>query len=260
MSDLASQLSAEEMQELCALADGTLSADRRAAVEARVAASPELAELLERQRQALAATRALAAEEVPVPLRAAVEARRRALSSHGARRWRLAPRLALAGAAAVAGAVIAAVVLSGGPGAPSVAEAARLADGPPNVAAPPPARAGSTRLALAVEGVAFPNFAQWSGWRALGARRGTVDGRDVTAVFYGKAGRRIAYVIVSGSELGRASGGRTTLRQGVGYQTLTLDGRLAVTWRRGGHTCVLLGRASRAELLELASWQLTEPR
>jgi anti-sigma factor RsiW len=38
------------MAELSALADGTLPADRRAEVEARVAASPELQELVERQR------------------------------------------------------------------------------------------------------------------------------------------------------------------------------------------------------------------
>ena len=31
-------------------------------------------------------------------------------------------------------------------------------------------------------------------------------------------------------------------------------------WRRGGHTCVLLGRATRRELLRLASWPLTPSR
>jgi hypothetical protein len=43
-------------------------------------------------------------------------------------------------------------------------------------------------------------------------------------------------------------------RAGVQYQTLRIDGRLAVTWRRGGHTCVLIGDAPRAELVTLASW------
>ena len=56
MSELVSQLSEHELAELAALADGTLPADRRAEVEARVAASPELQELLERQRQSLALT------------------------------------------------------------------------------------------------------------------------------------------------------------------------------------------------------------
>jgi hypothetical protein len=33
-----------------------------------------------------------------------------------------------------------------------------------------------------------------------------------------------------------------------------VDGRLVVTWRRLGHTCVLVGAAPRSELLALASW------
>src|SRR5207249_948766 len=126
------------MAELCALADGTLPAERRAEVEARVAASPELKELLERQRRAVLATQTVAAEEVPGPLRAAVEARRRALGTTRRRSRRLVPRFALAGAAAVTAAVVAAVVLSGGPGAPRVADAAQLAVQAPTEPAPPP--------------------------------------------------------------------------------------------------------------------------
>jgi hypothetical protein len=116
---------------------------------------------------------------------------------------------------------------------------------------------GSTRLVANVEGVAFPNLARWAGWQTLGVRRGRIDGRNATVVFYGKGGHRIAYVIVAGSRLPRPSGGQTTSRHGVEYQTLRLNGRLAVTWPRGGHTCVLIGEATRAELLKLASWQLT---
>ena len=62
MDEIGSGLSTEEMAELCALADGTLPAERRAAVEARVAASPELLEILKRQRLALAAVETLADE------------------------------------------------------------------------------------------------------------------------------------------------------------------------------------------------------
>jgi hypothetical protein len=229
-------------------------------VEARVAASPELRELLERQRQSVLATSALAAEEVPTSLQAAVEAHRSALGSRRRRRRRLAPRFVLAGAAAVAAVVVAAVVLSGGPGAPTVADAARLAGKPPNGPAPPPLRNSSTRLALGVEGVAFPDLARFAGWHALGVRRGRVDGRNATVVFYGKDGRRIAYVIVAGSALAPPSGAQATTRGGVEYRTLRLNGRLAVTWQRGGHTCVLIGEAPRAELLKLAGWRLSPPR
>jgi anti-sigma factor RsiW len=252
VSDLAAQLSPAELAELCALADGTLPEARRAEVEARVAASRELQELVERQRRAVLATRALASEQPPASLRTAVEGRRRA--PEGRRHRGL--RLALAGALAVAASVVAAVVLSGGPGAPTVADAARLATESPTGPAPRPAGNAGTRLAIGVEGVAFPDLARAYGWQAVGVRRGRVDGRDTTVVFYGKGKRRLAYVIVAGAGLHRPSASRTQVRRGVKYQALRLNDRLAVTWRRGGHTCLLIGQASHAELLKLASWPL----
>ena len=86
VSDVTSKLSSKEMADLCALADGTLPAHRRAEVEAWVAASPELQDLLERQRRSLTATQALASEPVPDSLREAVEARRRRTSSRPVQR------------------------------------------------------------------------------------------------------------------------------------------------------------------------------
>ena len=100
----------------------------------------------------------------------------------------------------------------------------------------------------------FPDYARAYGWQPLGVRRGHLDGRDATVVFYGKDGRRLAYVIVAGSALARPSGAQTTVVDGVEYRVLRLDGRTAVTWRRGGHTCVVIGGATRSELLQLASW------
>jgi hypothetical protein len=251
MSDAVSRLSERDVSELCALADGTLPAERRAEVEARIAASPELSELLERQRRALSATEALSGEAPPPSLVDSVEA----LRSRQSRPPRLVPRLALAGALAAAVAVVAAIVLSGGPGGPTVADAARLASKPPT--APAPAPVSATTLSADVQGIAFPNFARLAGWEAQGVRHGGVDGRGATVVYYGKDGRRIAYVIVAGSGLPRPSGGRVTTKNGVEYQTLRLNGRPAVTWPRAGHTCVLIGDATRAELVELASWPFT---
>jgi hypothetical protein len=244
------------MAELSALADGTLPADKRAEVEARVASSPELQELVERQRRAVIATRALATEEAPTSLRGAVEARRRALDSRRSRVGRRVPRLALAVALAGAAAVAAAVVLTGGPGAPTVADAARLAIQSPTGPPPPPLGDDETKLAIDVEGVPFPDLARAYGWHAVGVRRGRVDGRNATVVYYGKGARRIAYVIVAGTGLPRPSGAETTAIDGIRYQTLRLNDRLAVTWRRAGRTCLMLGQAGRAELLELASWPL----
>ena len=194
------------LTELAALADGTLPDERRAAVEARVAASPELHELVESQRRSLAATRALSEEPVPSSLVEGVEA----LRPRGDRRAgtrRLWPRLALVAGIAVVLAVAAAIFLSGGPGSPTVADAAALAGEPANGPPPPPLGPGSTKLAANVEGVAFPNLAQWAGWDTLGVRHGEVGGRDATVVYYGKGSRRLAYVIVSGSGLPRPSGG-----------------------------------------------------
>ena len=84
-----------EIAELAALADGSLAPDRRAALEAQVAASPELADRLAEQQRAVALAQGAAAEvEAPPALRARVEAQRRGRRAEGPR------RLVLAGAAA----------------------------------------------------------------------------------------------------------------------------------------------------------------
>jgi hypothetical protein len=250
MSDPASRLTEQEMADLAALADGTLPVERRAEVEAWVAGSPELQQLLDRQRRSVTATQVLADEPVPESLREAVEPRRRAVSVR--RRW--APRLALVGAVAVA-AVIVVAFLGGGPAGPTVAEAAALAEQSPTGPAPSPVGAAGTQLDLDVEGVVFPDFLESYGWRAVGVRHDEIDGRDATTVFYEKEGTRIAYVIVAGDGLPRPSGAPSTTRNGILLQTLEVNGRPVVTWRRLGRTCILVGPAPRDELLTLASWR-----
>jgi Anti-sigma-K factor rskA, C-terminal len=86
-----------EIAELAALADGSLAPERRAALEARVAASPELAERLAEQQRAVTLARSAVAEvEAPAALRARVRAQR------PARRVRVSRRLVLIGAPAIA--------------------------------------------------------------------------------------------------------------------------------------------------------------
>jgi Anti-sigma-K factor rskA, C-terminal len=66
-----------EVAELAALADGSLAPERRVALEARIADSPELAGLLAEQQRAVELVRGAGAEiEAPATLRARVEARR----------------------------------------------------------------------------------------------------------------------------------------------------------------------------------------
>jgi hypothetical protein len=165
------------------------------------------------------------------------------------------PRVAFAGGAAAAATVAVVIALTGGSAAPTVAEAAELANRPPSGPAPARAEGSRTELTAAVEGVQFPDFRRRHGWRPAGVRQDTLDGRDATVVYYAKSERRIAYVIVSGSGLPSPSGVEATVRRGVEYQTFAADGQPAVTWRRLGHTCVLTGTTSRAELVKLASWQ-----
>jgi hypothetical protein len=87
---------ARETPELAALADGSLPPELRAPLEARVAASPELAERLAEQQQAVALARAAVQEvEAPPSLRTSIESRR-------ARTQRAPRRLVLVGATAAA--------------------------------------------------------------------------------------------------------------------------------------------------------------
>jgi anti-sigma-K factor RskA len=98
--------------ELAKLADGSLDPERRAALEARVAASPELADRLAEQQRAVALVRGAAeGVEAPAAVRARIEAQRRVA------RARTPRRLVLIGASATAAAsaaVVLAVVLSSG--------------------------------------------------------------------------------------------------------------------------------------------------
>ena len=105
----------EETAELAALADGSLPLEKRAALEARVAASADLAERLAEQQRAVALTRSSVEDvDAPAGLRARIEAQR-----HPRRAWAPArPVLTgLAVAAVLAVAIgLTAVLRSGSPG------------------------------------------------------------------------------------------------------------------------------------------------
>ena len=133
-------------------------------------------------------------------------------------------------------------------GARRVADAARLADLPPSGPPRRPRAGRRTELAADVEGVAFPDFlhaVRLAGRR--GAPRPARRPRRNRVVYYAKGAaadrlrdRRPARR--SAAAVGRAQHGDSGAS---GTRTLRLEGRPAVTWRRAGHTCVLIGAAPR---------------
>src|SRR5947209_4729761 len=147
-------LSPSQAGDLSALADGSLDPERRAAVEAWIASSPELLELYERERAAVGVLRRAAAERAPARLRLRVHGQR-VSPPRRSRVW--AGSAAIAGALAAA-AVAAALLLPGGAaGSPSVSQAADLAARGSSAPAPAPDSADPrVKLAARFEALYFP--------------------------------------------------------------------------------------------------------
>jgi anti-sigma factor RsiW len=252
-----SQLSARELADVSALADGTLDPARRAEVEAWVTASPDRRALYERECRVVELLHeARRAERAPSRLRARIEAERP--SSRTLARRRAGYSGALAGVLAALALALALVLVlpSGTPGGPSLSQAAAIAGrGPTQPAPAPDPSAPSAQLGRNIQDVYFPNWSTRLHWRAVGQRTDRVGGRIAVTVYYQRRGERVAYTIVGVPALVEPSA-RVSYRNGVQLRTLTLGGRLVVTWRRDGHTCVLSGGqgASAAELQRLAAW------
>jgi hypothetical protein len=245
-----------ELAELSALADGTLDPARRATVEAHISASPELNALYERERRVVTALhQARESERAPAALRARIQASRPGRRT--AARRRIVYAGALAGALAAVALALVLALPSGAPGGPSVSDAAALAVRGAVQAPPPPDPANpAVRLEQLVGDVYFPNWASSFGWRAVGTRTDELAGRNAVTVYYDRNGERIAYTIVGAPPLAQPAAHRAWL-DGTELRTLTKDGRLVVTWRRGGDTCVLSARGvTAAELQKLAAWRV----
>ncbi|MEA2147496.1 MAG: hypothetical protein QOG59_3083, partial [Solirubrobacteraceae bacterium] len=165
------------------------------------------------------------------------------------------------GVAGALAAVVLALVLalpSGTPGAPSISQAAALAGLGADAPAPvPDPDAPAVKLGAKVGHVYFPNWTKRFGWEAIGRRTDRISGRTSTTVFYKDwHGKRIAYTIVGAPAL-TAPRAQVTKLHGTVLRTLTLHGRLVVTWRRSGHTCVLSGPGVPAAVLQqLAAWRV----
>ena len=132
--------------ELATLADGSIAPDRRAALEARIATSPALADQLAEQERAVALLRG-ASEEVDAP--AGLKARLEAQRSPGSVRTPRRIALGAFAAAAVAAAAVAVAVVAVGSGSQGTRFQAAL---------------GPTRLAPGASGEATLTKTS-SGWR-----------------------------------------------------------------------------------------------
>jgi hypothetical protein len=250
-----SRLPERELADLAAMADGTLPQRRRAAVEARVAASPGLAALVDEQRRARDTIRAAAAEVgAPARLRARLGEQRRA-GEPRARRRRLALGGAVAGAVAAVALALVLTLPGDVPGGPTIVEAAELSDRPPTEPSPPQDPANPRLLTKQVEGVPFP---YWGGprlkWPTAGARTDDLDGRRVPTVFYVRDGKRVGYQIIPGKRVAPPVATDQEIVDGVVYRAFTAGGRNIVTWVQDDHTCVLSGDVPYEVLRNLASW------
>jgi hypothetical protein len=226
-----------EAADLAALADGSLPADRRREVEARVAASPRLQLLLIEQRAALDAIRARD-ERAPQRLRDAVE---------GVPRTRRRPGLRLGAAlGAAAAAAAAALVLIALPGSetapPTLTQVAALGTRAPTVA-----HASGPRLEA--WGLGYPDLRREYHWRQDGSRTDRLGGRTARTVFYAKDGRRIAYTILSIGSVKIPEGAHSWRRKGRPWYAFEEEGRTVLAWEREGHMCVVSAGGLRSRSL-----------
>jgi hypothetical protein len=257
---------ADMQAKLAALADGTLAPSERDEVLRQVGRQPELAGALQAQRDALSVLARVEGVRAPESLHRSVESivRSAAAPAPAPRRRRSRRlRLQVAAAGALAAAALA-ITLAGttSPGPPTVLRAAQAALRPSTLPAPAPSPTRRGKLRRSVDGIAYPYWQDGLGWRATGARTDSLDGRLVSTVFYapergtGSASRRIGYAIVAGDALAMPAGGMTIESHGIRFRALHAGNATILTWRRAGHTCILVARGgvSTATLVRLASW------
>ncbi len=180
--------------------------------------------------------------EVPAP----AGLTRAILARSAPRRSRRVPAFALTFATACAVAAVA-LLLAGGPSAPSVLRAAQVALAAPTAGAPATLTATGTSIR-------FPN---WSalGWPATGVRHDSVGGRSLTTEFYRsyEAGT-LGYTISSGVPLKWGAGKVRAEFSGETYELISSGGARIVTWVQDGHTCLLASRTASAQaMLALAA-------
>ena len=222
--------------------------------------TPLTEEELALAREGKALISAAAADvEAPQSLRESIERERERAAARARvpfwrrHRW----GLAAAGAAAAGLAVVAIALQTGGnetePSLSRVFAAAELA---PTEAAPAPIGGAPPVLDARVDEIAFPDWQEKFGWKAVGRRDDTLSGRPVTTVFYRNPdGARLGYAVVSGAALGDDPPGRQVTRKGKTYDVAGAGERTIVTWTQEGQTCVIVAPSAvpRDRLVDLAA-------
>jgi hypothetical protein len=238
-----------DQAELAALADGSLTGERRGEALHRIGESEELKALADEQALAVGLTRDASAVRAPASLRTAV----RRLGTARPARMRRRALLAAAAAVAVVAAIVA-VSLPADRGEPSFQRATAFGAQASTMPAPARDPARPAYLLPGVAGVSHPNWTRDYGFAAVGSRDDDFAGRRAVTVFYaGRSGDRIGYTIVTGRPLDVPRPVETVVRRGIAIDVLRTSGRRVVTWRRAGHTCILSGsQTSVARLVELA--------
>lgn len=189
----------------------------------------------------------------PPGLRAEIDA------SLGQGRSRRRSRQLLAGgltvAAVVAAGATVVIALEASNSGPTIASAVTVALGPTPDAIDPGDTPEGGQRALQVDGVSFPDRGEYAGWSPIGSRSQSLSGRHTVTVAYRTTnGARVGYTIVGGSALPVPTES-TRVRDGwVDTAVLKTAKGAAVTWRAGGHTCVLASQtATVKELLQLVA-------
>jgi hypothetical protein len=194
--------------------------------------------------------------EAPPALRERIEEQR--AGRRGAAPWR-GRRLALPlGGLVAAAAVAVALLVGGGAAGPTVDDAAALALKAPNLPAPQVDAADVHLVAVKVDDLQFPNYNyEWGRWEAIGHRVGTIAGREAKTVTYRGPLGDVGYAIVAGDPLPEPKDARhVTTADGTRLAITSHGDATVVTWRRAGHTCVLVGRGAGMEerLVSFAAW------
>jgi hypothetical protein len=161
-----------------------------------------------------------------------------------------------AATAALASAAVVALVIGLAAGAghgPGVDQLTAISE---RTATEPKPASDGTLLAREFEGVTFPDWSREFGWRPIGARTDTVDGRAADTVFYTHDGHVIGYTVLAGDTVDPPDNATTLTREGVTLHRFRDGYRDVVMFERNGRTCMLAGHTIHENTLpELAAWR-----